>query len=730
MLLKKFLLLLPAVALPLSSVADEGAPQAPGVLEEIVVSEFRMQSALEVNSSLSALDELTIESAAVQHFEELVSLIPNMNLSGEGSRARYFQLRGIGELEQYEGAPNPSVGYIIDDIDLSGVGGIGSLFDLQQVEVLRGPQATRYGANAIAGLVYVQSREPQDQTGISAELTAAEGDTLAAGVAVGGALGEAVSGRFSLHRYASDGFYDNVFLGVDDTNERDELVARGKLAWQLDGGWNIKLSTLYSDFSNGYDSWSPENGRTTFTDDPGRDEQETAGASLKISGPLNAATDFVSITGYAHSDILFSFDGEWGNAEYWAPYGYDYIFSDARERDSLTQELRLLSSPQGRILGGRSDWLLGVYVQRLDESNDIRSSGIYDDTVDAPFSYCPPCIDSNRLESAYDSTNYALFGKLDSVINERLSWSLGMRVERWSADYNDRYTDEIYGDPDQPVSNAFNPSKTLWGGDLSLDYQLSEQARWYGLLSRGYKAGGFNPSLARALGPDAALGMEAVAFDPEALWNLETGVKGVWLDGLLKAEFSLFYMDRDDMQLRSSAQFTNNPNDFVFITSNAEGHSYGLEASMDWQLHPAWALHANVGLLQSEVDGYPLEREVDIPGELVGRDFAHAPPYTLNLGATYSGPAGWMARVDYNATGSFYYDYSHDEKAASRQLVNLRVGKQWQQFAVYAWVRNLFDEDYHTRGFSFGLEPPFFARTTYTRLGDPRQVGLTVKFTY
>jgi outer membrane receptor protein involved in Fe transport len=189
-------------------------------------------------------------------------------------------------------------------------------------------------------------------------------------------------------------------------------------------------------------------------------------------------------------------------------------------------------------------------------------------------------------------------------------------------------------------------------------------------------------------------------------------------------------MDRDDMQLRSSAQFTDNPNDFVFITSNAQGHSYGLEASLAWQATDNWRLHGSLGLLESKIDAYNLDREADVEGGLIGREYAHAPPYTLNLGASYASARGWVARLDFNATGAFYFDYSHDEKSDSRQVVNLKLGRQWSQWAVYGWVRNLFDEDYYTRGFSFGLEPPWFERARYTRLGDPRHYGVTVSYSY
>ena len=160
---------------------DEEFDYPPGPLEEVVVAGFRQSSTLELDSSITVLNRETIESASLQHFEELISLVPNMNFSGDGARARYFQMRGIGELEQYEGAPNPSIGFIVDDIDLSGVGGISTCSTCNQVEVLRGPQATRFGASALAGLVYVQSADPTADFDMNAEVLAGNDDTFAAG---------------------------------------------------------------------------------------------------------------------------------------------------------------------------------------------------------------------------------------------------------------------------------------------------------------------------------------------------------------------------------------------------------------------------------------------------------------------------------------------------------------------------------------------------------------------
>jgi len=714
-----------AVAQDVSESSSDVAP----ALEEIVVSEFRPVLATDLNTSITQMGQDTIENAAISNFEELIPLVPNMNWSGEGSRGRYFQLRGIGELEQYEGAPNPSVGFIIDDIDLSGVGGISSLFDIQQAEVLRGPQATRFGASALAGMVYMESMNPTTDLDVNSELTVGSDDTYALGGAVGGALSDTVGARISAYKFTNNGFRDNVYLGRDDTNERDELTVRGKLEWNFAGDWTVKLSGLAADYKNGYDAWAIDNGDKTYSDKPGRDEQKTTGTSLRFDGPIGSAVDFVSITGYAKSDIFFSFDGDWGNNPYWnqvvsenvnAPvsgYIYDFEYLNNRERTSVTQEFRFVSSEDGRIFGDTTDWLFGVYASSLNEDNDINSFGYQDDTVylyDFPF--------GESTQSEYESTNISAFGRLSSQLGERWQLSGGLRVERWSAEYKDRFEDYVY-DPGNVLRNEFKPEETMWGGDINLSYQVTENARLYGLVSRGYKAGGFNPSLARA---GIAGSEEAIPYDPEYILNYELGVKGRWAGGRVLADVVVFRMDRDDMQIRNSAQLDpNNPNTFIFVTSNGEGYSYGLEASAAWQVFEPWKLYGSLGVLESSVDKYKYD---DPANSIQGREFAHAPNYNANLGTELLFSRGWFGRVDLNAVDSFYFDYSHNEKSKAYYTLNAKVGKSWGNFSAYLWGRNLTDENYQTRGFFFGNEPPDFPSTLYTKFGDPRTYGVTLNY--
>jgi iron complex outermembrane receptor protein len=729
------LLVLTVLALPATADgAGFNEDLSPGqILEEIVVSGYRLTSPLELDTSLSLFDKETIRLATVEHFEELVQMVPNMNLSGEGSRARYFQLRGVGEREQYEGAPNPSVGYIIDDIDLSGIGGVASLYDIQQIEILRGPQSARYGSSALAGVVYMRSAAPSEKTSANVELTAGNDGLFSVGTAVGGRISGQTSGRFSLHYFENNGFRDNDYLGRDDTNGREELTMRGKLRWSISEDWEALLSGLYMDFDNGYDAWTVRNDSITHSNKPSRDSQETWAGSLRIRGSLNDRLDLVSITSLADSDILFSYDGDWGNDDFWQQYGdyiYDYEYINPRERNNLNQELRLLSSPLGRLFNDSTDWVLGVFWQRLEEDNQISSTGIYDDSGEE--NYCPPCLTDRQISSEYKADTLALFGTLDADLSENLGLSIGLRYERWQARYSDEWQDLNYpGNP--PGGNSCtqfdcSPSENLWGGHLALNYDWHENLRTYARIARGFKAGGFNPSLA-ALQGVAILGPEFIPYQPEYLWNFELGLKGLWLDGSLSSNLALFYMDRDNAQLsQSSQQVPFDPNSFVFVTYNGEARAYGVEVSAEWQINDAWQLHGSLGLLNTKIR--LSEKTAEVSPGAVNRDLAHAPPYSLNIGATYTSDGGWFARLDINAIDAYYFDISHNQKSNTYQLVNLRIGKQWGSWALSAWTRNLFDEDYATRGFYFGNEPPLFENTLYTRFGDPRTFGITLNYDY
>src|SRR5690606_24013505 len=177
------------LAIPLLATAPGAhAASAEDDLEEVLVTAtLRAQQLNDVAASVTVLESQTLRDAGQQHFQDVLNLVPNLNWAGGTSRPRYFQIRGIGEREQYEGAPNPSVGFLIDDIDFSGLGMPATLFDVGQIEVLRGPQGTHRGANALAGLVVVRGEEPDRDGGVRIEAGGGDFGARSLGFAATGA---------------------------------------------------------------------------------------------------------------------------------------------------------------------------------------------------------------------------------------------------------------------------------------------------------------------------------------------------------------------------------------------------------------------------------------------------------------------------------------------------------------------------------------------------------------
>jgi len=673
--------------LPLQSLGAE-------TIDEIIVSaDLRGRSSMEVPASISLIDAEQLQQLATQHFEELVNVVPNLNWSGDGHRARYFQIRGVGELEQYQGAPNPSVGFLIDDIDFSGIGTVATLFDIERIEVLRGPQGSRYGANALGGLVYMQSTLPGAERNGRLQLSVGDDDSYSAGIAFGGALNDNETSlfRISAHRHQSNGYRDNPFLGRKDTNGRDETTLRGRLTIQPGELLGINIAAFFSSIDNGYDAFSLDNSYTMLSDKPGKDSQDSTGASVKIEWYGWSNSSLTSITAIADSDIEFSFDADWGNDASWNPVLYDYISLSDRKRRTLSQEFRVASRGDGK-----TDWLVGLYALRLEDDLLTINQGEYYD----PFYDFADSLNA-RFGSTYKASNIALFGQLDRSLGTATRLSIGLRIENRSTDYVD--SDGL----------ALGPADTMSGGEISLSHNHSETLTSYVGISKGYKAGGFNIGVVPP---------EFREFSEEALWNIEAGIKSRWLSDALSLNAAIFYNRRDDQQVRTSFQIVpNDPTSFGFLTVNAErGNSLGIEADLRWLINESWELYANLGLLNTEFERFSLAQAA-----LGGRGQAHAPEYTFALGGSYRHPSGWFARIDASGKDAFYFDVSHNQRSSSYELVNARVGFDADSWGATLWVRNLFDEDYAVRGFFFGNEPPDFPATLYTRLGDPRQLGIT-----
>ena len=677
-------------------------------IEEIVVrGDWREKNVLEEDSSIVVLNNQIIESQPIKHFENLSYLVPNLNFAASDSRARHFQIRGIGERSGYERTPNSAVGFLIDDIDYSGQGGIATTFDVDQIEVHRGPQGSRIGSNALAGLIYIRTKEPTEVFEGTSEVTLGSYGTRNAGIAFGGPtqFNDDISYRLALRQDYSDGFRKNLYSGKSNTSKKDEDTYRLKINWKLRDKTRLKFMITQIDLDDPADIWTIDGSLNTLSDRPGMDSQETNAFSMKIFNTFDGY-QLQSITSTTDTDVVLSYDADWGNADSHAPFTYDYFSATLRERETFSQEFRLISYPVDFDSNINYEWVLGISYFDIKEMNLKNDDGIYGDPSD-PFG---PYASESSSSSSISSDNLSIFGNLDYFLNESTKLSIGARWEDYESNYYDSF------------GESFNPSDKMSGSKISLNKTLSDATNVFVSVARGFNQGGFNLNL--GLAPSSQ--NDNLYYDPEFLTNYELGWNAKLLNSKMNISSVIFYSDRDDQQVLISTQVDpSDPNTFSFLTQNAaEGTNHGLELNIDLQPNEVLNIFARFGLLKTEIKNWQSRPDLE------GRAQAHAPEKSYALGLNWSISDQASLSIDIVGKSSFYYSDSHNNKSKSYSLTNMNYDYFVDSWTYSIWARNVFDEYYSTRGFYFGNEAPDFTDTLYERHGDPRHIGISVRYDF
>jgi outer membrane receptor protein involved in Fe transport len=657
----------------------------------IVTSDFRDKSLAKTSNAVTVLSTEQIAEKAHVSFENVIGQIPNVNFSTGGSRAHYIQIRGIGERSQFLSPVNPSVGLILDGIDVSDSALALTMFDVNQIEVLKGPQGTTFGSNGMAGVVSLQSNEPTEELEGHIETTIGNYNTKTMGLAVGGTLIEnKLLGRFSIYKNTSDGFMENKYLNKDDTQNIDELTAKAQLSLLVNDDLTIDLNLLHVDVDNGYDAFTFDNSYNTYSDEPGEDTQKTNAFALKSTYQIRNKMHLISKVSYSHSDLRYSYDEDWSYVGAFSN-GYSSFDKYVREREKIDIDLRLVSDEDGRILNDTTDWTFGVYYK--DQSEDLERKSTY--------------------TSSYDTENVAIYGQLDSKLNQKLTLTTGLRVENWDAKFKD--SDSLSIDTDE----------VLVGGKIGLSYQRNENNLYYTTLSKGYKPGGVNA--------DNSLSTDARDFETEHLWNLDLGTTFSNLENKLISRVNFFYGLRIDQQVKSSnveIQLNGSTKFVDYLANAAKSTYYGVEAQTDYYPNDTLHLFASVGLLKSKFNDYedPNPSNVDVNG----RAPAQSPDYQYNIGFDYMITSTIQLKADIEGKDSYYFSNRHNEKSGSYTLLNTSISYEKSNWTTTLWGKNLTDKSYQTRGFgSFGNNPGNgYATELYTQQGNPRTFGLTVGYNF
>jgi iron complex outermembrane receptor protein len=700
-----------------SSPHARSAPEQ--TLEEVIVSaKFRDTPLLDAIGSISVLSSGTIAERAAQHLQDVLNTVPNVTWAAGASRARFVQIRGVGDLEQYyDPKYYPAVGIMLDDLELGDTANAGMLFDLDQVEVLRGPQGTRFGASGHAGMIFMRSNAPTDH--FVGELSGGAGNYNSnnLGVVMSGPVAQDLNARLAVQQNNSDGYIENDRLESENTNDVDEFTSRARLRWTPSDKAQYDLSAMYLDADNGYDTWSLDNSRTTVSDQPGKDTQETAALSGAGNWQLDDLHTVLASLSYLDTDLHQSFDADWVSddlcVEFACSFGNDTTSENFdRQRDRWVADIRLLGSGEATARG-EDRYVVGLYANAGSEN----------------FGYHRPSIwyGDAFSNSDYDSNRYAVYGEYEYAVSTQLALVAGLRLERFSDDYSD--------------SNAFESDNrdNLWDGELSARYTLSDSSAVYATVARSQKPGGVNTA-ASANQPFMSPVFQAftdgkLAFDNEILFNTEVGLRTVQFDQRLTVSAALFHADRDHAQLENWMWDEAAGLWIGYLDSTSDSSSYGAELETTFDVNPLVQLFANVGWLDTEVDSieaFDLDLAQFVDKQ--DRDQAKSPAYQYNVGTRVSFNSHWAARLEIEGQDDSYFGYYHDGKLGDYHLFNASVQWRPDPFTITLWGRNLSDEDYAVHGLYFGVDPRddfgAWQNRTYLQLGEPRTYGLALTYAF
>lgn len=681
------------LALPFLTVSSFAfAEDAPNDIERIqVTGDFRQTTLDQLSASASIVSSDRLAARQEEHLDSMLNIAPNVNFAAGASRGRFIQIRGIGERSQFAEPINPSVSFLVDDFDFSGLAAAGILFDTQQVEVYRGPQATVFGTGALAGAVKIVSNDVGEAGRNFVRLRAGNKNTFRVEGSYGADISSETRYRAAVVNNQSDGFTYNTYLDKA-TNSIDETGVRLAIEHDFANRTTVALNYRFYDVDNGYDAFSLDNDGKTLSDEPGFDEHQTHAVSAHSTTQTQQGQFDVILTHASHN-IAYGYDEDWTYVGF-HPWEYSSFDAYYRDVDTQTAEMRFTSSDNARLFNDTTNWVIGTHFKTSEES--LLRQYTYAD---------------GDFASEYSPTTISAYVQFDTQLSSQWLLTTALRAENYEFEYADN------------AGLSHTHDDTMVGGKIAIHYVMSDDQFWYGSISRGYKGAGFNQ--------DERVSDEKRFFEAEYNWNYEVGYKGSLSDNL-HTRVAVFYMDRENTQVNDfDVQIREDGTpDFIDIIDNADlGTNRGIEAELNLQATDNWSVQLAVGYLDATFESY-----TNAAGEEIEEQRqAQAPKYTANLFSqlVITDNISWNFDVDYK--DEYRFSDGHDVTSPSTTLVNSELVWQVNQWQTSLWVKNAFDRTYYVRGFGgFSNDPRDYYEfdEPYYQLGNGRQFGVSVTYDF
>jgi len=699
-----------------------GTAEAQEGLEEVIVTATRRaENMQQVPISVSALEGERMDALfeGADDIRALATRVPSLYAeSSNGRISPRFYIRGLGNTD-FDLAASQPVSIVVDEVVLENVILKSSpLFDLERVEVLRGPQGTLFGRNTPAGIVKFDTKKPSQDFDADLSLSYGELDSTAVQAAIGGGLSDTVSARVAVLYQSRGDWIDNDFTGESDAmGGFDEFAWRGQLLLEptdsfsallnIHGRDNDGTSSIFraNVLGPGSDGFNSNYDRDAVTYDGGDNNPQSAeglGGSLRLTFKFADGPTLTSITAYetAESKSLGDIDGGFG-ADFLPFVGPCPPGNEPGDRcipfpsqsqdavddlDQLTQEFRLASLATDDLF-----WQAGVYY--FDSEFSVTTTTFiptFDPTDDPATLFTPTTV-------THENTAWAVFGHVSYDISDALNVSGGLR-------YTDDDKDMTAKNPPLFPIDPQNVSDEQVSGDISLLYHVSDDVNVYGRYARGFRA----PTIQ---GRDIAFFNPPSIADSETIDSIEAGFKSELANNRVRLNGAVFYYEVKDMQLSAIGGSGN----LVQLVNADKGTGMGFEVDGEFLLTDRLLVTAGLSYVDTEIEddvltiagcGSQMCTELDpvAPnGNLVidGNPFPQAPEYIATVTARYGIPVGdsseFFIFTDWALQGEthfFIYDAT-EFKSEDTYEGGLRIGYSMNdgQYEIAAFGRNITDEE-------------------------------------
>jgi iron complex outermembrane receptor protein len=722
---------------------SEQAPEsAARTLDTVTVTaRRRSESIQDVPVAVSAFSEEALKDLQASNIDGLQGAVPNMNIvqgRGSSNSVNVF-IRGIGQPDALQ-TFDPGVGMYVDDVYYSRINGaLFSLFDVQQVEVLRGPQGTLYGKNSTGGAIKITTKNPFDDEGGSVEGTVGDYGRAEGRFYLSSRFSDTVAGSIAGGWISNDGYVRDPTTG-QHYNDEDTRAVRGKIAFRPSDTFNATLSLDYTHQDNALTLGRPTaplfatdlvfgqvllspaptgdydyEARTSFSPDKGQ-ELTHKGVSLNMGWNLSQAWLLKSITSYRKLDTASYIDIDASQFE----LGDVFV---AVDQSQFSQELQLQYDNGGNVKS-----VFGLYFQ--DEKVPSHQEAYADDFIrflGAPVTFL------RTIDDDLHTRSYAAFGHVSWEFSPSWTLATGLRYTHETKDY-DRSTSTFWGAPlgalDATFAFADSASWSALTPSLSLQKAFSDNLMGYVSANRGFKSGGFNGRANSA--------SEVSSFNPEFVWTYEAGLKMQSADRRLRGNLAVFHSDYKDFQARVSE--VTNPGapipTFAFPVLNAAELSItGIEFEGVALLGEATQLSTQLGWMDAKYDTFEDPRVAANPA-LAGlhEHVPFSPDFTGRVALQHSftlGDNGVLAiggDASYRSETWLSVDNRDGLKQGAYTLFGLYGVWDSPQYAwqVRAGVRNLTDETYKTEGQEFSSVGNI--QTAY--FGLPRNYYVSLRYNF